>query len=172
MGMIADKMKTILGKLFVGVHEEEQQDNTDPKVGEDALEAVKLGIFYENNAHKYCRFDDKGQKVREIDPDDYLNFLDIELFKQIVDSSLGQLGCEYAKNLNCDVNDLKLVMSYNDPKKYQCDAQKAAKKEAGIFGSVKECECRICQQAGMPFGELYKGDKKEQDIIFSKLIST
>lgn len=111
--------KNIFKKIFKNLAEEVEKKTED----------IMIGICYENGAHKYVAYIkkddgsftlvlDEDGKTKNIKLEDYLGIIDQSIAMGTVDSTIGQGGPRFAKELTeklqreIKVDDISILMKY------------------------------------------------------------
>lgn len=97
--------KNIFNKIFKNLAEELNIDIAD----------IQIGILFENGISVYEVYN-KFTKVKNIELSDYCNIMDLLVGIEVINSTINQAGAGYAKELNCDIKCINVILQYNGGK--------------------------------------------------------
>lgn len=96
--------KNVFKKIFKNLAEELQLP----------VEQVQIGLSFENGVHKFHAY--KNFKIeKQIDLEDYVGtVIDLSGGIQAIEMTICQCGPRYAKEIGCNIDDVKVIFKHRD----------------------------------------------------------
>lgn len=163
MSIVQSMAKNTCQNIFKNMFNDVKTTMPDVK-----LENLQLGIYYENGQHFYGIYINNN-RIKQIQLSKFVGAVDKS---SIIDATVAQLGTQYAKKLNCNLDSILIILNYNPNNSIKCDDLKAREKAAGFFAKVKPtCNCKICLHEGFPSGNLLKNNEYIEDIVLKQFLN-
>lgn len=105
MGMMVKFLaKKTFNKIFANIAKE---------LGEPVAN-IQIGIYYKDGVHKFEVFR-KFIREKDIELDDYVGgAVDFSGGTAVIEATIAQSGPKYAKEIGCEVSDVKIIMQHNE----------------------------------------------------------